>query len=149
MKIRHQQADNASGISSANSNTSKAMLSCKPKKLQAGKRSSLNSSASPNTSAAHSIAASSAASSIASPTTSKGKRNRKAPDYFGFESLVCSVSDPETMPAPKRQTPSNPVIETIIQKEALLRPAFKVSFELPVVSPPDPRIRPLRNSPIE
>ena len=89
----HLQVDKASGILSANSNISKAMSSRKPKNPQAGTSLSRKSSATPNTSAASSIAASSAASSIASPTTSTGKKNRKAPDYFGLESTVCSVSD--------------------------------------------------------
>ena len=50
------------------------------------------------------------APSIAIPTTSKGKKNHKAPDYYGFENSVCFVSDPETMTAPKRPKPKNPVI---------------------------------------
>ena len=101
-QTRTTQADSGSGISSLKTNISKAVLSRKPNKPQAGTIRSRKTSATPNNSAASSIAASSAASSIASSTTSKGKRNRKAPAYFGFESLVCSVSDPKIMPAPKR-----------------------------------------------
>ena len=107
------------------------------------------SSATANNSAASPIAASSTISSIASPKTSRATLNRKAPDYFGFESSVCSISDPETMPAPKRQRTNNPVIVTVIQEEALKPPTVETSFELPVVSPPDPRIRPLRTWPPE
>ena len=86
IKIRHRQDDSASGISSTNSNISKAKSSRKPKKPQAGTSRSRKSSI-PNTSAASSMAASSAASSIASPTTSKGKRNRKAPEYLELLNL--------------------------------------------------------------
>ena len=81
-KIRHRltQSDAASGVSSANSNISKAMSSQKPEKPQAGGKRSRQSSTALNTSIASSVAASSAASSTASPTTSKTKRNRRAPD---------------------------------------------------------------------
>ena len=40
------------------------------------------------------------------------------------------------MPAPKCQWQNNPVIETVIQEEALPPPAVETSFESPVVSPP-------------
>ena len=53
------------------------------------------------------------------------------------------------MPAPKRQKPNNPVIETVLQEEALTPSSVETSFELPVVSPPDPRIRPLGTLPPE
>ena len=53
------------------------------------------------------------------------------------------------MPAPKRQKPNNPVIETVIKEEALQPPSVETSFELPVVSPPGPRIRPLGTLPPE
>ena len=43
------------------------------------------------------------------------------------------------MPAPKLQRQVNPVIETVIQEEALQPPAVETSFELPVVSPPAPQ----------
>ena len=67
-----------------------------------------------------------------------------------FESLVCSVGDAETMSSPKPQRPNNPVIETVIQEEALKPPAIETYFELPVVSPSDPRIcPPLETSPPE
>ena len=39
---------------------------------------------------------------------------------------------------PKRHKTTNPVIETVIQEEALQPPAPDRSFELPVVSPPAP-----------
>ena len=73
----------------ANSNMSKAMSSRKPKKSQAGKSRSCRSSATPGTSNASSVASLSITSSTASPTTSKSKRTRKSPDYFGFESSIC------------------------------------------------------------
>ena len=131
IKIRHRptQSDAASGVSSANSPISKAMSSRKPKKPQAGGKRSRQSSTPLNTSNASSVAWSSAASSTASPTTLKTKRNRRAPDYFGFESSVCSASDNSAAPAPKRSKKANSVIETIIQEEA---------FDLPIVSPPAP-----------
>ena len=53
------------------------------------------------------------------------------------------------MPAPKRQRPKNPVIETVIQVEALQPPAVEIPLEVPVVSPPDPGIRPLGTKPPE
>ena len=68
----------------------------------------------------------------------KTKRNRNGPDYFGFESSVCSVSDDSAAPAPKRTKTANPVIETIIQEEASQPPVAETSFELHNVSPPAP-----------
>ena len=53
------------------------------------------------------------------------------------------------MPAPKRQRPKDPLIETVIQMEALQSPAVETPVELPVVSPPDPRIGPLGTKPPE
>ena len=50
------------------------------------------------------------------------------------------------MHTPIRQKPSNLVIETVKQEEVLQPPAVETSFELPVVSPPDPRICPLGTS---
>ena len=76
-------------------------------------------------------------SSTASPSTSKPKRNRKAPDYFVLKKSGCSISE-DSAPAPKRQKASNPVIETVIQEEALQPPAIETSIELSVVSPPPP-----------
>ena len=114
------------------------MSSRKPKKPQAKTSRSRQSSVTPNTSNASSVAASSVTSSTTSPTTSKSKRTRKAPDYFGFESSVCTVSDSDSVPAPKRHKQINPVIETVIQEEALQPPAAETSFELPVVGPPIP-----------
>ena len=139
IKIRHRptQSDAASRISSANSNISKVMSSRKPKKPQAGRNRSRQSSTTLNTSNASSIAASSVTSSTASPSTSKSKRTRKAPDFFGLESSVCSVSD-YSVPVSKRHKSTNPVIETVIQEEALQPPALDASSELPVVSPPAP-----------
>ena len=86
-KKRHRQADKASGISSAKSNISKTMSSRKLEKPPTGASRSHKSSATPNTSAASSRAASPAASSIAIQTTSKGKRKRTAPEYYGFREL--------------------------------------------------------------
>ena len=139
IKIRHRptQSDAASGVSSANSNISKAMSSCKPKKPQPGRNRSSKSSTNLNTSNASSIASSSVTSSTASLSTSKTKKNRRAPDYFGFENSVCSISD-DPAPASKRQKTANSVIETILQEEASQPPAAETEFELPVVSPPAP-----------
>ena len=133
---RPNQSDAALGVSSANTNLSNAMSSRKPKKPQARRSQSHQSSITLNASNASSVAASSVTSSTASPSTStsKSKRNRKAPYYFGFESSVCSVSD-DSAPMPKRHKSTNPVIETVIQEEALQTPAPDTSFELPVVSP--------------
>ena len=119
IKIRHRptQSDAASGVSSVNSNISKAMSSGKPKKPQTGTNRSRQSSTTLNTSNASSVAASSVTSSIASRSTSKTKRNRKAPDYIGFESSVCSISD-DFAPASKNHKTANLVIETITQEEA-------------------------------
>ena len=44
----------------------------------------------------------------------------------------------DSAPMPKRHKATNPVIETVMQEEALLSPARDTSFELPVVSPPAP-----------
>ena len=115
------------------------MSSRKPKKPQAGgKRSRQSSQSALSTSNASSVAASSAASSSTSPTTSKSNKNRRAPDYFGFESSVCSVSDDSAAPAPKRSWTANPNIETIIQEEASQPPVVETSFDLPIVRPPAP-----------
>ena len=140
IKIRHRptQSDAASGVSSANSNISKTMSSRKPKEPQAGGKRLRQSSTALNTSNASSVAASPAASSTASPTTSKTKRNRRAPDYFGFESSVCSDSDDSAATAPKRSKKANPVIETIIPEEASQPPVVETPFDLPIVSPPAP-----------
>ena len=53
----------------------------------------------------------------------------------------------EPLPAPKRPKPKNTVIETVIQEEALKPTAVETSCELPIVSPPDHRIRPIGPSP--
>ena len=139
IKIRHRptQSDATSGVSSANSNILKAMSSRKPKKSQLGSTRSRKSSTNLSTSNASSTAASSVISSTASPSTSKAKRNRQAPDYFGWENSVCSISD-DSAPASKRQKSSNPVIETILQEEASQPPATETEFEHPVLSPPEP-----------
>ena len=127
IKIRHRpnQSDATSGVSSANSNISKAMASRKPRKPQAGGKRSRNTSATLNTSNASSVAASSVTSSVASPSTSRNKLTRRAPDYFGFESSVCSISDDSASPVSKKQKPTNQVIETIIQEEAA-QPLFLI-----------------------
>ena len=70
--------------------------------------------------------------------TSKCKRTRKALDYFGFESSVCSVNENQPMPEPKCQKQNNQLIETVIQEEALQPPTVETSFEFPVVSSPAP-----------
>ena len=124
------------------------MSSRKPQKPQVGIFRSRESLATPNTSNALSIAASSAASLTVNPITSKSKRTRKAPEYSGFESSVCSVSNPEPISALKLQKQNNLVIETVNQKEASQPPAVETSFELPVKSPPEPQ--PVRTwSPVE
>ena len=140
IKIRHRptQSDAASGVSSANSNISKAMSSREPKKTSSRGKSSRQSSTALNTSNASSVAASSAASSTASPSTSKSKRNRRAPDCFGFETSVCSVSIDSAAPALKRSKTANPVIETIIQEKVSQPPVVETYFDLPIVSPPAP-----------
>ena len=140
IKIRHRptQSDASSGVSSTNSIISKAMASRKPRKPQAGGKRSRNTSATLNTSNASSVAASSVTSSVASPSTSRNKRTRRAPDYFGFESSVCSISDDSAAPVSKKQKPTNPVIETIIQEEAAQPPVPDTHYELQVVSPPAP-----------
>ena len=114
------------------------MTSRKPKKPQAERNRSRQSSITLNTSNASSVAASSVTSSNASPSTSKSNRTRKAPDYFGFESSVCLVSQKDSVPVPMRHKSTNPVIETINQEEALQPHVLDTAFELPVVSPPAP-----------
>ena len=114
------------------------MSSRKPKNSQAGTGHSRQSSVALNTSNASSVAASSVTSSTASPTNSKSKRTRNAPDYFCFESSIYSVIDNDSALVPKRHKSINPVIETVIQEEALQPPAAETSFDLPVVSPPVP-----------
>ena len=108
------------------------------KKPQVGGKRSRTTSTTLNTSNASSVAASSATSSAASPSTSRNKRTRRAPDYFGFESSVCSVSDDSAAPAHKKQKPENPVIATVLQEEAAQPPAPATYYELQVVSPPAP-----------
>ena len=127
IKIRHRptQSDAASGVSSANSNICKAIASRKPRKPQAGGKRFRNMSATLNTSNASSVAASSVTSSVASPSTSRNKRTRRAPDYFGFESSVCSISDDSAAPVSQKRKPTNPVIETITQEEAA-QPLFLI-----------------------
>ena len=114
------------------------MASRKPRKPQAGGKRSRNTSTTLNTSNASSVAASSVTSSVASPSTSRNKRTRRAPDYFGFEGSVCSISDDSAAPVPKKQKPANPVIETIIQEEAAQPPVPDTHYELRVVSPSAP-----------
>ena len=77
-------------------------------------------------------------SSVASPSTSRNKRYRCAPNYFGFESSVCSISDDSAAPVSKKRKSTNPVIETIIQEEAAQPPVPDTYYELQVVSPPAP-----------
>ena len=116
------------------------MSSRKPKKPRKGSNRSRQSSTTLNASNASSVAASSVTSSTTSPSTSKikTKTEGRAPDYFGFESSVCSVSDDSGAHAPKRHKTTNPVIEIIIQEEASQPPASETYFELTVVSTPAP-----------
>ena len=137
IKICHRptQSDAASGVSSANSNISKAMSSRKQKKPQPGSNRSRKSSTTLNTSNASSVAANHLVNRFAVYMENQ-KKNRRFPDYFGFENSVCSIGD-DSAPAPKRQKIANPVIETIIiREEASQPPATETDFELPVVSPP-------------
>ena len=138
IKIRHRPTQ-SDAASSANSNIlKKTMASRKPKKPQAGGKHSRNTSATLNTSNASSVVASSVTSSAASPSLSKNKRTRRAPDYFCFESSVCSVSDDSAAPAPKKQKPAKPVTALKIQEEAAQPSAPETYYELQVVSPPAP-----------
>ena len=82
-----------------------------------------------------------------SPTTSTGKRNSCPPTYYGFESLVCLISESESVSAPKKQRTYNPLIATIIQEESTQQPPEETSFESPVVNPIEPGVCPLTNSP--
>ena len=138
IKIRHRQADNTTGVSSPNSNISKTMTTRKQSKPQPCTSRSRKSSATTNTSTA---------ASTSSPTTLKGKRNRRAPYCYGFESSVCSVSDQESIPMPKGARTTNPVIVTVIQEEAWQPPLVESSFEFSEVSTPGSRIRPLTEMP--
>ena len=140
IKIRHRptQTDVASGISFAKSIISEDMSSRKPKKIQSGTGRSRQSLVTLNISNASSVAASSVTSATAFPTTSKSKRTRKAHDYFGFQSSLCSVNDNDSAPAPKRNESNNPVIKTVIHEEVLQPPAAETSFDLPVISPSAP-----------
>ena len=140
IKIRHRptQSDAASGVSSANSNISKAMSARKPRKPQAGGKRSRHTSVSLNTSNASSVAAPSVTSSITSPSTTSTKRNRRAPEYYGFENSVNSVSDDSTAPVSKKPKRTNPVIETILQEEATQPPVPDTDYELTIASPSAP-----------
>ena len=91
----------------------------------------------------------SSASSTAIPSTSKGKRNRKAQDYYEFEKSVCSVSDHESAPALKLPEKNNRVIKTVIQENARKPPSVETFFQLPIVSPPDPRVQHVVSTPLE
>ena len=51
---------------------------------------------------------------------------------------MCSISDDSAAPVSKKQEPTNPVIETIIQEEATQPPAPDTYYELQVVSPSAP-----------
>ena len=140
IKIRHRptQSDAASGVSSANSNISKAMSARKPRKPQAGGKRSRHTSVSLNTSNASSVAAPSVTSSTTSPSTTSTKRNRRAPEYYGFESSANSVSDDSTAPVSMKPKRTNPVIETILQEEATQPPVPDTDYELTIASPSAP-----------
>ena len=136
-KIRHTIRR---GFCQQIASSQKLMSSRKPLKRQASKSRSLKSSARPNTTAA---------SSISRPTTSNGKINCRTPDYYGFQSSVCSVSDQESIPAFKRPRPANPVIKTVIQEKASQPPLIETSFQLSILSPLDSRIQPIGTTPPE
>ena len=106
----------------------------KPSKPQPLATEGHKATATPNTSASTS-------------STSTGKRTRRAPEYYGFESSVCLVNNQETAPVCKRQGTINPVIETVIQEEAPQPPLKETNFELPIVSLLHPRIRPISSLP--
>ena len=116
------------------SKISKAMNTRKPNKPQPLKTQGRNSFATPNTSAA---------SSVSTPSTSTGNRKWRTPDYYGFKSWVCSVSDLKSAPGWKRSWSISPVIETVIQEEASQPPVEETNFVLQEVSPPDSRFRPI------
>ena len=101
------------GVSSANSNISKAMSTRKLSKPRPSTSLNRKLSATPNTSPA---------SSTSSPTNSKGKINREAPNYYEFESSVCSVSNQGSISVTKRARITNPVMEAVIQEEAAQPP---------------------------
>ena len=124
------------GNKSANSDISNALTPRKPAKPQqiANQVRSVKNTVAPKTSAA---------SSTSTPSAQTGKRNRRAPVYYRFANSFCSVSDSESILAQIKQRKTNPVIKMIIQQ----RPIEETSYELPVVSLPDPRIRPPKNSP--
>ena len=90
---------------------------------------------------------SSAAPSTLTTSTPTGKRNRHAPNFYGFESWVCAVSESQSIPAPKKLRTTNPVIAMIIQEDSTQPPPEEISFELPVVNPSHPLVRPFTNSP--
>ena len=133
IKIRHRptQSDATSGVSSANSNISKAMTAKAPS------RRKMLTTIINNSECFERLLNRCIIGRIVyyfNPA-SKAKRNRRAPDCFGFESSVCSVSDDTAVPAPKRPRTTNLVIETIIQEEASQPPVVETSFDLPIVSP--------------
>ena len=49
----------------------------------------------------------------------------------------------------KKPKTTHPIIETVIQEEATQPPIEETNFELSAVSSPDPRTRPLSNSPLD
>ena len=134
-KIRHRHIDNFLGVSSANSNISKALNPRKPAKPQqiSHQVRSVKNTVAPKTSAA---------SSTSTPSASTGKRTRRVPVYNRFANSLCSVSESESIIAQTKQRKTNPVIKMIIQQP----PIGETSYELPVVSLPDPRIRPPKSS---
>ena len=117
-KIRQGHAVNLLGISSAKSKNSNAMTARKSFKPQ----TLVNS-----------------APSTLTPSTSTGKSTRRAPTYYGFEIFVCLVSESESILVLKRQRTKLTVIATIIQEEYAHPPTEVTNFELPMVSPPDPK----------
>ena len=61
-----------------------------------------------------------------------------APEYYGFESSVNSVSDDSTAPVSKKPKQTNPVIETNLQEEATRPPVPDTDYELTIASPSAP-----------
>ena len=135
-KIRHRHIDNILRVSSANSKLSKAMTTRQPTEPQqiANQVWNHKNTVTPKISAA---------SSTSTPSASTGKWNRGAPDYYRFEGPFCSVSEFESIPAPKRQRTTNPIIGTIIQET----PIDETGYELQVVSLPDPWMCPPKSFP--
>ena len=57
------------------------------------------------------------------------------------------MGNSESILASKKPKTTNPVIQTVIQEEAIKPPVEEMNFELPVVRAPFPRIRLFSSSP--